>query len=267
MSGFISAEPLNNAEPLDSGDDLFDMDVNLATTPPPPAPDEPQVAVDEEIKHNAFAGIEDKLGLPFGSTKEGIRAAKETTKAVVQSVKDVKSQLSIIESKEQINGVLPVPKFDMNDLANDRARLREIAFKNLEMANRWLNTLDEQIRGMYTPSDENWAAAANMYKTVSKGVADLTKMLVTLRQEEELAKLQLAGANGSGDGGAGGDDCDPSDPLSKVKGRTMTPQETIALIREWGKERDAEIEENLREEVDARQRNMTNSGEIAANPE
>ena len=258
---------LVNVEAIDSGDDLFDMDVDLSTPTvhgpeeesPVDEPDEPDVR--EEAKHNAFAAIEDRLGLPFGSTKEGIKAAKETTKQVVQSVKDLKSQYSVIESKEEINKALPVPRYDMDTLAADRARLRDLAFKDLEIANNWLKELDEQIKGTIAPTDQNWAAAANMYKTVSKGITDITRMLVTLRQEDELMKLQLSGGKSGDDNG----EVDESDPLSKSKGRPMTPQETIALVREWSKERDKEIEQQIEEEAAARQKNLATIDEIDAN--
>lgn len=251
MSKFVGAEP------LDSGDDLFDMDVDLS----PKAPAEPEPDVKEESKHNAFAAIEDKLGLPFGSTKEGIKAAKETTKQVTQSVKDLKDQYSVIEAKEEINKNLPVPRYDMDTLAADRARLRELAFKDLEIANNWLNELDNQIKSTISPTDQNWAAAANMYKTVSKGITDITRMLVTLRQEDDLMSLKLNGGNKD----AGSEDYDSNDPLAKSKGRPMTPQETIALVREWSKERDAEIELTKQREFEERQKNKGNLAEIDAN--
>lgn len=264
MSQFLDAEP------LDSGDDLFDMDVDFSAKPVDPVP-EPEQEVEqtpeehreeirEEMRGNAFAAIEDKLGLPLGSTKEGIKVAKETTKAVAQSVQNVKSQYSIIESKEQVNNALPVPRYNIETLAEDRNRLREMAFKNLDMANKWLETLDEQVMRQLEPTDQNWTAAANMYKTVSKGITDLTHMLVTLRQEDELMKLQLSSNNangtGSGSGSADGEPADPNDPLGSTKGRPMTPQEVIALVREWGKERDAETDQLVKDEAEARQRGL-----------
>jgi hypothetical protein len=256
MSQFVGAEP------LDSGDDLFDMDMNLAVKTAAPEPEvapsreEHREEIREEMKSNAFAAIEDKLGLPIGSTKEGIKAAKDTTKAVAQSVQSLKSQYSIIETKERLNETLPVPRYDIETLADDRNRLREMAFQNLDIANRWLTTLDEQIMSTIQPTDQNWAAAANMYKTVSKGINDLTRMLVTLRQEDELMKLQLSANNASGNGSNTDEPADPNDPLGSTKGRPMTPQEVIALVREWGKERDAETEQLVKEEADARQRGL-----------
>lgn len=268
MSQFVDAEP------LDSGDDLFDMDVNFAAKPAEPeseheqTPEEHKEELREEMKSNAFAAIEDKLGLPIGSTKEGIKAAKETTKAVTQSVQDLKSQYSIIETKEKLNETLPVPRYNIETLADDRNRLRELAFQNLEIANRWLTTLDEQIMQTLQPTDQNWAAAANMYKTVSKGITDLTHMLVTLRQEDELMKLQLSSNNAAGTTGAKSDEpVDPNDPLGSTKGRPMTPQEVIALVREWGKERDAETEQLINDEAEARQRGLVTSPPGDAKPE
>lgn len=249
-----------DAVPLDSDDDLFDMDVNLATKPvesvpkPEQTPKEHKEELREEMKTNAFAAIEDKLGLPIGSTKEGIKAAKETTKAVTQSVQDLKSQYSIMETKEKLNETLPVPRYNIETLADDRNRLRELAFHNLEIANRWLTALDEQIMQTLQPTDQNWAAAANMYKTVSKGITELTHMLVTLRQEDELMKLQLSANNASGANSDGS--AESNDPLGSTKGRQMTPQEVIALVREWGKERDAETEQLINDEAEARQRGM-----------
>ena len=265
MSQFVSAEP------LDPGDDLFDMDVDLSAKPGGESQaveqtrEEHKEEIREEMKRNAFAAIEDKLGLPIGSTKEGIKTAKETTKAVTQSVQSLKSQYSIIETKEKLNDALPVPRYDIETLADDRNRLRELAFQNLEIANRWLTTLDEQIMSTIQPTDQNWAAAANMYKTVSKGISDLTHMLVTLRQEDELMKLQLSSANGAkGADGSGDEPVDPNDPLGGTKGRPMTPQEVIALVREWGKERDAETEQLVKDEADARQRSLlAGQGEVA----
>lgn len=252
-----------SAEPLDPGDDLFDMDVNLSTASPAPEKDHKD-EVRDEMKHNAFAAIEDKLGLPFGSTKEGIKVAKETTKAVIQSVQDVKSQYSIIETKEKLNESLPAPRYSIETLADDRARLRDIAFQNLEMANKWLAALDDQIMGTIQPTDQNWAAAANMYQKVSKGISDLTHMLVTLRQEDELMKLQLSANKGaSGTPGSSDEPVDPNDPLGSTKGRAMTPQEVIALVRVWGKERDAETDQLVNEEAEARQQGRIGTPEDA----
>jgi hypothetical protein len=273
MSQFLDAEP------LDSGDDLFGMDVDFSAKPaveepvPEQTPEEHREEIREEMKGNAFAAIEDKLGLPLGSTKEGIKAAKETTKAVTQAVQNVKSQYSIIETKEQLNEALPVPRYNIESLAEDRERLRKLAFKNLDMANKWLETLDEQVMRTLEPTDQNWTAAANMYKTVSKGITDLTHMLVTLRQEDELMKLQLSANNAASSGTTGGgsdatgEAVDPSDPLGSTKGRPMTPQEVIALVREWGKERDAETEQLVKEEADARQRGLVAKPDEDAKPE
>jgi len=262
-----------SAEPLDPGDDLFDMDVNLSPKVPEAdmeheqTPEEHKEEVREAMKGNAFAAIEDKLGLPFGSTKEGIKAAKETTKAVVQSVQDVKSQYSIIETKEKLNETLPAPRYSIETLADDRTKLHDLAFKNLEIANRWLEMLDEQITSTIQPTDQNWAAAANMYKTVSKGIADLTHILVTLRQEDELMKLQLSADKGASGTGANDESVDPNDPLGSTKGRSMTPQEVIAIVREWGKERDAEIEQLVNDEAEARQRGLLDKPSEDAKPE
>lgn len=263
MSQFVGAEL------LDSGDDLFDMDVNFAAKPAGSEPEHEQTPEEhkenlrEEMKNNAFAAIEDKLGLPIGSTKEGIKAAKETTKAVTQSVQDLKSQYSIIETKEMLNDTLPVPRYNIDTLSEDRNKLRELAFQNLEIANRWLTTLDEQIMQTLQPTDQNWAAAANMYKTVSKGITDLTHMLVTLRQEDELMKLQLSSNNAT----KSDEPVDPNDPIGSTKGRPMTPQEVIALVREWGKERDAETEQLINDEAEARQRGMVTTPPGDAKPE
>jgi hypothetical protein len=47
----------------------------------------------------------------------------------------------------------------------------------------------------------------------------------------------------------------------------MTPQEVIALVREWGKERDAETEQLVKEEADARQRGLVSKPDEDAKPE
>ena len=263
MKQFVSAEP------LDSGDDLFNMDVNIPSvkTSSNSVNVKHTELLQAEMKTNAFAAIEDRLGLPIGSTKEGIKAAKETTKAVTQSVQDMKSQYSIIETKEKLNETLPVPRYNIETLADDRNRLRELAFQNLEIANRWLTTLDEQIMQTLQPTDQNWAAAANMYKTVSKGITDLTHMLVTLRQEDELMKLQLSSNNAAGTGAKSDEPVDPNDPLGSTKGRPMTPQEVIALVREWGKERDAETEQLINDEAEARQRGLVTTPPGDAKPD
>jgi hypothetical protein len=117
------------------------------------------------------------------------------------------------------------------------------------------------------PTDQNWAAAANMYKTVSKGITDLTHMLVTLRQEDELMKLQLSSNNAASTGIKSDEPVDPNDPLGSTKGRPMTPQEVIALVREWGKERDAETEQLINDEAEARQRGLVTTAAEDAKPE
>jgi hypothetical protein len=47
----------------------------------------------------------------------------------------------------------------------------------------------------------------------------------------------------------------------------MTPQEVIALVREWGKERDAETEQLVKEEADARQRGLVSKPDEDAKTE
>lgn len=67
--------------------------------------------------NNVFAGIEKHLKLPLGSTKEGIKAAKEESKKIIDNAKTVTAQANIIKSKESINDNLPVPRYDAETLA------------------------------------------------------------------------------------------------------------------------------------------------------
>ena len=169
MSQFVGAEP------LDSGDDLFDMDVNFAAKPAESTPEHEQTPEEhkeqlrEEMKSNAFAAIEDKLGLPIGSTKEGIKAAKETTKAVTQSVQDLKSQYSIIETKEKLNETLPVPRYNIDTLAGDRNKLRELAFQNLG------NTFSRYLFLIRNDPALPWALKALLFQGSIEGEA-LTRL-------------------------------------------------------------------------------------------
>lgn len=190
--------------------------------------------------NNVFAGIEKHLKLPLGSTKEGIKAAKEESKKIIDNAKTVTAQANIIKSKESINDNLPVPRYDAETLANDRAAVRERAWRVYEIGERWLNVLDEQIMSTIAPTDQNWGAAAKMYDSVNKALQGIMKLLTSLRQEDELASLKLA-AEAPADADGNGE----TDPSKLGKGREMTTQEVNALIDAWGAERDAAIKEEI----------------------
>ena len=235
-----------NEDELETGNIIDDDDVDLddilgAPVAIPAAAEVPDIKVtptDTGEANNVFAGIEEHLNLPLGSTKEGIKIAKAESKKIVTDVKTVTAQANIVKSKEEINETLPAPRYDAQTLANDRAEIRNRAWKVYEIGEKWLTTLDEQIMSTIAPTDQNWGAAAKMYDSVNKALQGLMKLLTSLRQEDDLASLKLANDQSESD-------VDLDNPDSLGKGREMSTQEVNAKIEEWGKERDEEVRRSI----------------------
>lgn len=224
---------MNGEMKFDAGsidaDELFDVDIG-------------GISKDADPKNNAFAGIEEKLGLPFGSTKDGIKDAKAEMKSITNEVKNLKTTSDIIERKEHMVS-MPNVAFTMDDLANDRVKLRDSYMRLFDRGMNMLNKIQEQLDALVNPEPDDYAVWQKQYLACLKALDSIKSALVTLRQEEELRTIKVsqsaAGSNAPAEDGQAAPDGSSPGAVE------VTTQETNAWIKQWTTELDKQIKEEI----------------------
>lgn len=214
---------------VDAGD-LFDLDVDINAK-----------GGSSDPKVNAFAGIEEKLGLPFGSTKSGIKDAKAEVKSIKDEAKQLKVETEIAARKEHLVA-LPSASFSMDDLAADRARLRESYMRLLDRGMDMLNKIQGQLDILVNPDPDEYGAWQKQYLAVLKTMDSIRAALVTFRQEEDLKNIKVSQSGGTAEIASGDVPSPESGDAIEV-----TSQVSNAWIKEWT----AELDKNIKEEIAA----------------
>lgn len=183
---------------------------------------------------NVFATLEQTLQLPIGSTKEALAASKDA----IARTKSLAMQAEMVTFKEQSIDTRDAEDIDDEVLKADRAKIRKEAHELYDMQKNLLNYMYEQLKGQIDPSDKQWAACASMCAAVTKSLADLNKMTKEFREENDRyieKKIQ------SGELDVTEQEFD------------FSPEQANKIIAHWTKENEADIQDQVRKEVEARE--------------
>lgn len=162
-----------------------------------------------------FDAIERLLGLPPGSTSQSEEKIGST---LANGVKSKTKELVDKSHELEVLGSLPSSElvksgFDLEELEQDKVRIKTEAFEVYEISKALLDGFKTQLDGLVQPSDRMWTAGAKLIDSVTGSLDKLTNMILKFKQEEEMKGLTLVGENES-------------------TSKAMTPQDWIAYIKE-----------------------------------
>jgi hypothetical protein len=162
-----------------------------------------------------YAGIERLLGLPQGSTAQSednlrpvlVDGVKAKTKELVNKTK----QMDVLD--EMSASDLVKSGFDLEELEQDKIRIKTEAFEVYDISRSLLNRFRDQIDQSVNPNDRMWASGAKLIDSVTGSIDKLTNMILKFKQEEEMKGLTLMGDDES-------------------TSKTMSPKDWIAFVKE-----------------------------------
>lgn len=224
---------------------VFDVDFSSN----PMSAGTPKTETPEPDKDNPFAGVEETLGLPKGSTKEGLAAAKKEVKRITDEAKNLKTQAKIIATKEKMSGDDDlVPGFSLESLENDRRALRDHYMELFARGKKVLDRIEQDLEDLVNPEPDDYANYQRQYAVILKTLDSIRETLVTLRKEEEIHNQKVTA--GTGPGGA---TLVPGGEVVKEDGSIeVTPQDTNAWISKWTAELDEEMADEIQKDFDER---------------
>lgn len=228
------------------------FDVDFTSNPVSPGTEPPKKAgrADQE---NPFEGVEETLGLPRGSTKEGLASAKKEVKRITDEAKNLKTQAKIVATKQKMaesdDGL--VPGFSLESLEDDRRALRNHYMELFARGKKVLDRIEEDLEDLVNPEPDDYANYQRQYAIILKTLDSIRETLVTLRKEEEIHSQKTATAGGPGSA--------PGEPgvssgaqVNEDGSIEVTAQDTNAWIAKWTAELDRETAADIQREYDER---------------
>lgn len=230
---------------------VFDVDFSsnpVSADVKPPKKAKPKQAP----RDNPFEGVEETLGLPKGSTKEGLAAARKEVKRITDEAKNLKTQAKIVATKQKMaeSDDGEVPGFSLDTLEEDRKSLRNHYMELFARGKKVLDRIEKDLEDLVNPEPDDYANYQRQYAIILKTLDSIRETLVTLRKEEEIHSQRTAasgGPAGSVEPGAGGAPAADKDGAIEV-----TAQETNGWIAKWTAELDAEVAADIQREYDER---------------
>jgi DNA repair exonuclease SbcCD ATPase subunit len=206
----------------------------------------------EATQDNPFEGVEETLGLPKGSTKEGLATAKREVKKITDEAKNLKTQAKIVATKQKMaasdDGL--VPGFSLESLEEDRKALRNHYMELFARGKKVLDRIEEDLEDLVNPEPDDYANYQRQYAIILKTLDSIRETLVTLRKEEEIHSQKTTAAVGPGgtaaEPGAGGTKVNEDGSIE------VTAQDTNAWIAKWTEELDKETAADIQREFDER---------------
>lgn len=207
---------------------------------------------------NPYEGVEDVLGLPRGSTKEGLAEAKKEVKRITDEAKNLRTQAQILQTKERMSDVeedIGIPQFNMETLANDRRILRDNYMSLYKRGMAMLERIENDLNDLVNPEPDDYANYQRQYLAMLKTLDSIRTTLVTLRDEED-RYAQKVGTSGESAGGVSGTVTAAVDengnPVTTAPGVELAPHDTNSWIAQWTAELDEEMAAEIQREFDER---------------
>lgn len=169
------------------------------------------------------SGLESFLGIPVGSTPSARDIPKSTIKADLVIAKEVKSEtaglahsLARIELAEKMTPS-DIVKFGISveDLENDKVRIREQAIKVHDIAMRLLARYEDEVNNLVDVNDRMWASGAKLIDSVTGSSDKLLNMALKLTQDAQMKSMMQ-----------------PEAESEDTKEKDMSPSDWISFIEE-----------------------------------
>lgn len=205
----------------------------------------------EATQDNPFEGVEETLGLPKGSTKEGLATAKREVKKITDEAKTLKTQAKIVATKQKMaasdDGL--VPGFSLESLEEDRKALRNHYMELFARGKKVLDRIEEDLEDLVNPEPDDYANYQRQYAIILKTLDSIRETLVTLRKEEEIHSQKTTAVAGPGVAAAPAAGGGVVNEDGSVE---VTAQDTNAWIAKWTAELDEETAADIQREFDER---------------
>ena len=263
-------------EDVTDADDLFgdvDFNDNPVKIKSVESLDDPSFKV-KATPENPFAGVEQVLGLPNGSTKQGLAIAKEEVKKVKDEAKNLSIRARSVSQKTKLAKDMDEAgldeelgeAFNMDTLARDRKMLRDEYIDLFKRGKKMLDTIETEMENLVNPGPDDYGNFQRQYAVLLSTLNGVKDALVMLRKEEEIYSQRTGGVGvksggfGGAPGGAIGVPAEPGlDP--NEESMEMTTRDTNAAIEKWVAELDEDIHAEIQREYDERQQKQAESGE------
>ena len=203
---------------------------------------------------NPYEAVEDVLGLPRGSTKEGLAEAKKEVKRITDEAKNLKTKAQILQTKEKMSTVdedIGIPQFNMETLANDRRMLRDSYMSLYKRGMAMLERIEQDLNDLVNPEPDDYANYQRQYLAMLKTLDSIRATLVTLRDEEEKYTQKLGTSGGTG-GSTVDENGNTVSAVSTEGGVEVAPHDTNSWIAQWTAELDEEMAAEIQREFDER---------------
>lgn len=136
-------------------------------------------------KADIFTALEQKLNIPLGSTAEALHPHKQITERIKHDANKLDLQNKMLSV--QLNaGRLTPETFDQA-----RAKVMHDALRMVDIANNFIDKMQNQLDSTVDITDKMWAAASSMITSVITAIEKLDKITKNIRQEEELRQIEL----------------------------------------------------------------------------
>lgn len=261
-------------EDATDADDLFgdvDFDANPVKVESVASLDEPQPKVKTKVtQENPFEAVEDVLGLPKGSTKEGLALAKEEVKKVTGEAKALGMKAKGVAQKMKLARDIADAgiddelgdAFSLDSLENDRRMLRTEYVSLFARGKKMLDRIESEMEDLVNPGPDEYGNYQRQYLALLTTLNGIKDTLVMLRKEEEIYSQRTAGVGKPG-GVNGGVNAGPNGGVNGgVNGETgagpndesceMTAQETNFYIDKWVRELDEEVNAEIERDYEER---------------
>lgn len=236
-------------------DGIFDVDFTAPSgnpeKAPPPTHTPSQKTPDD--KTNPYEGVEDVLGLPRGSTKEGLAAARQEVKRITDEAKTLKMKAKIAVEKEKLSGDDLLPGFSIESLAADRRALRDNYMQLYGRGLKVLDRIEKDLEDLVNPEPDDYANYQRQYLAILKTLDSIKASLVMLREEEERHQQKTAAAVPAGISAENPDGTPVSGGGAVGEGKIeVAPQDTNSWIAKWTAEMEEDMKQSIQDDFDAR---------------
>ena len=231
---------------------VFDVDFTSNPVSPGNSADKPKKDKPKEAtQENPFEGVEETLGLPKGSTKEGLATAKREVKKITDEAKNLKTQAKIVATKQKMAASDDdlIPGFSLESLEEDRRALRNHYMELFARGKKVLDRIEEDLEDLVNPEPDDYANYQRQYAIILKTLDSIRETLVTLRKEEEIHSQKTSAAVGPDGAAAPGTGNGVVNEDGSVE---VTAQDTNAWIAKWTAELDEETARDIQREYDER---------------
>lgn len=186
---------------------------------------------------NVFEAFEDALGLPSGSTNDGLSALK----AAKKQAKEFKDKSSVINNEAKQLAIREQFSAEITDdlLKTDRERIRDEAWELYQSGKEMFDMMKERFLTTVSPTDRMCTAIATMLNSMNTTLSKLLETNMKLRKEDEHYR-EVKEQNA------------PPDMTSENQSMDFTPEKMNKFIDSWTEDFEKRVAQDLQDEYNNR---------------